>query len=87
MFSILNFINYLKNKNHQDINIVTGNINIDLLKDNDYTEKYKHVPSCYMYGYQFYLLIEYTSHTCLDHHFLLVKLNSMKRNICIYTYY
>lgn len=81
-------IEYLSSCEKYDINVITGDINIDLLADNDYVEEYKNIMS--YFGFTSYIN-EYTrlpSYTCIDHFFVSNKnnLNMLKYKSYIFRY-
>lgn len=83
-----NLTEYLYNCEKYDINVITGDINIDLMADNDYVEEYKNIMS--YFGFTSYIN-EYTrlpSYTCIDHLFVSNKnnLNMMKYKSYIFRY-
>lgn len=77
---------FLNNSIKCDINIITGDINIDLLDDSDFVEEYKNIMS--FFGFTSYIN-EYTrlpTYTCLDHFFVSHKSNLNNLNYKSYIF-
>lgn len=72
----INFYNYLSTVAHCESHIITGDMNIDLLSNNEYVEEYKN--NLAYFGYTSYInaVTRPDSMTCLDHFFVKTKFST-----------
>lgn len=69
---------YLQTKKHINNHIITGDINIDLLSDEDYIEEYKNILNYFDFTSYINRYTRKQSKTCLDHFFVKIE---QKQNI------
>lgn len=77
----IGLLNYLSEIEKNDMHIIVGDININILSDTDYVEEYKNILNSF--GYISYIN-DYTrmqSKTCLDHFFIKSELHKEENDI------
>lgn len=85
----LDLLSYLQNSEKCDLDVITGDMNINLLDDCSDTEEYKNIMSCFDYVSYINDNTRMPSYTCLDHFFIRQKGNIGDINLksFIFRYY